>query len=110
LSATISVDELLQLCRSGQKPEIVGARGRAILHEHLRRVLAKVIQSSMKQEPVVVWKRSRQISADLISEYVASTFVLVLNWWLDKKMFSTPKEINDLFHNLVSPTLGAACR
>ena len=85
----------------------IGAKGRAILHEHLRRVLAKVIQSSMRREPGSVWRPSRRIPGDLISEYVASTFVLVLNWWLDKKMPLPPKEINGLFRDLVLPTLAA---
>lgn len=83
----------------------IGARGRAILHEHLRRLLAKLLRSSTKQERG--GKPLREIASDLMAEYVASTFVLVLNWWLDKKMFLLPKEINDLFRKLVLPTLGA---
>lgn len=79
----------------------IGMRGRAILHEHLRRVLADIIRSSMKQDPVSVRKPSRQIPPDLTSEYVASTFVLVLNWWLDKRMSLSPNEINDLFRKLI---------
>ena len=81
----------------------IGTRGRAILHEHLRRVLAKLIRSSTKQERGR--KPSREIPSDLLSEYVASTFVLVLNWWLDKGMPLLPKEINDVFRTLISPTL-----
>jgi AcrR family transcriptional regulator len=83
----------------------IGIRGRAILHEHLRRVLAKIIRSSMKQELGAVRKPPRQIPADLLSECVASTFVLVLNWWLDHKMFLPPNEINNLFRKLISPVL-----
>jgi AcrR family transcriptional regulator len=83
----------------------IGTRGRAILHEHLRRVLAKVIASAMKEELRAARKSSRQIPADLLSDYVASNFVLVLNWWLDKRMPFTPKEINDVFRRLISPTL-----
>ena len=83
----------------------IGTRGRAILHEHLRRVLANIIRSSMKQDPGPVRKPSRQIPPDLMSEYVASTFVLVLNWWLDKRMSLSPNEINDLFRKLILPVL-----
>ena len=85
----------------------IGARGRAILHQHLRRVLAKIIRSSMKREPGAGRKPAQQLPADLASEYVASTFVLVLNWWLDKKMFLPPKEVDDQFRKLILPTLGA---
>ena len=83
----------------------IGARGRAILHERLRQVLAKVIRSSVKQDIGAGPKPGRQIPADLMSEYVASTFVLVLNWWMDKKMPSSPEEINGLFRKLILPTL-----
>ena len=85
----------------------IGHRGRAILHEHLRRVLAKIVYSSTKQQGR---KPSREIPADLTSEYVASTFVLVLNWWLDKRMFLPPKEINELFRKLILPTLNTVAR
>ena len=65
----------------------IGARGRATLHEHLRRVLADVIRDTADKELQVRRKAARhQVPADLLSNYVASTFVLVLNWWLDKKM------------------------
>ena len=82
----------------------IGARGRAILHEHLRQVLATIIRSSMKHEMGAVRRASRQIPADLMPEYLASTFALVLNWWLDRKMFFAPKEINDVFCKLILPT------
>lgn len=48
-----------------------------------------------------------QIPADLLSEYVASTFVLVLNWWLDCKMPTPPKQIDSVFRTLTAPTLAA---
>ena len=83
----------------------IGTRGRAILHEHLRRVLRKVVARGMKQEFRAARKPSRQIPADLVAEYVASTFVLVLNWWLDKRMPFEPKEINEVFRKLIAPTL-----
>jgi len=42
-----------------------------------------------------------------VSEYLASTFVLVLNWWLDQRLRLPPKEIDNLFRSLTSPTLAA---
>jgi len=84
----------------------IGARGRAILHEHLRQVLAKRIGSVVKRELRGTHNAS-QIPPDLLSEYVASTFVLVLNWWLDCKMPMPPKQIDSLFRTLTSPTLAA---
>ena len=85
----------------------IGTRGRAILHEHLRKVLAEVIADAVRKDLAVKRKSSRQIPADLLSEYVSSTFVLVLNWWLDKKMSLSPQETNNVFQKLISPTLAA---
>jgi hypothetical protein len=52
-------------------------------------------------------RSASQIPADLLSEYVASTFVLVLNWWLDCKMPMPAAQIDSLFRTLTSPTLAA---
>lgn len=63
----------------------IGARGRAILHEHLRKVLAHMVADVVKRELRTGQKLSTQLPADLLSAYIASSFVLVLNWWLKKK-------------------------
>jgi len=84
----------------------IGARGRAILHEHLRKVLAGVIADVVKKD---FWagRKPRQIPPDLLSGYLASTFVLVLNWWVERSMPMPPKQVNEVFRVLVSPTLVA---
>jgi AcrR family transcriptional regulator len=83
----------------------IGRRGRAILHEHLRRVVADIIADVVKKELRLPRKGAHQVPPDLLSNYVASTFVLVLNWWLDKSMFLPPREIDDLFRKLAMPIL-----
>ena len=40
-------------------------------------------------------------------QYVASTFVLVLNWWVESNSPLSPKEVNQLFRALIVPTLSA---
>lgn len=84
----------------------IGPRGRAILHEHLRRVLTGIVSAAMKKDSRFAPQTAR-VPADLLSAYVASTFVLVLNWWLDKGMRVPPKEINDVFRRLTLPALAA---
>ena len=86
----------------------IGGRGRALLHEHLRRVLADVIAEVASKEFRTARKGvTRQIPADLLAEYIAATFVLVLNWWLAKRMFLAPKDVNDVFRRLILPSLAA---
>jgi AcrR family transcriptional regulator len=86
----------------------MGTRGRAIIHEHLRRVLAELIADDVRKECQVRRKAARQISPDLLVQYVASTFILVLNWWVESRSPLPPNEINDLFRALIFPTLGTA--
>lgn len=88
----------------------IGAKGRAILHEYLRRVLTNIIAEVMKKGSPLGRQSPQQIPPEVVSVYVASTFVLVLNWWLDNKMRLPPKEINELFLKLTLPTLATVCK
>lgn len=83
----------------------IGTKGRTILHEHLRRVLTGMIAQVMKKDYRLERQSPRQLRPEIIPAYVASTFVLVLNWWLDTKMRLPPKDINNVFRSLTSPTL-----
>jgi AcrR family transcriptional regulator len=85
----------------------MGTRGRAIIHEHLRKVLAELIAGEFGKDFRSRRKASGQISPDLLVQYVASTFILVLNWWLESRSPLLPKEVNDLFRALILPTLAA---
>ena len=86
-------------------PDRIGPRGRAILHGHLRNVLADVIAEVVKKDTRMGRKSTRAIPADLLSEYVAATFVLVLDWWSGKRMPLLPNEVNEVFRKLTLPTL-----
>jgi AcrR family transcriptional regulator len=80
-------------------------RSRAILHERLQNVLVELIGDDVQQ-----WLQGRREAAshmrpDVLVNYVASTFVLVLDWWVETDSPLAPKEVNDLFRALVLPTL-----
>ena len=85
----------------------IGARGRTIIHEHLQKVLAALIVSDIKQNLKARGKAIAQIPLDLFVQYVASTFILVLNWWMENRSSLSPGQINDLFRSLISPVLVA---
>lgn len=86
----------------------MGERGRAILHGRLRQVLCEMTADTVRAEFTGRRKASKSMPADLIVQYVASTFVLVLDWWIDAKKPLPPKEIDELFHAMVLPTLSGA--
>jgi AcrR family transcriptional regulator len=85
----------------------IGTKGRTILHEHLRRVLTEIIAEFMNTRSRTGKTSAGQIPPGIVAAYIASTFVLVLNWWLDKKMKFAPTEVNDIFRRLTLPTVAA---
>jgi hypothetical protein len=52
-------------------------------------------------------KTAHQIPRDLFVQYVASTFIQVLNWWMESRNPLPAKQVNDLFRALILPTLAA---
>ena len=80
---------------------------RTILHEHLRRVLTQIIAEFMNTRSRSGKKSAGQIPPGIVAAYIVSTFVLMLNWWLDKKMRLAPPEVNDIFRSLTLPTVAA---
>ena len=87
----------------------IGPRGRVVLHEHLQNVLAEMISSDFRKDVIGQQPVAGHIPPDLLAQYIASTFVLVLNWWIESRSPLGPKEVNDLFRSMLLPTL-TACR
>jgi AcrR family transcriptional regulator len=83
----------------------LGSRGRAIIHEHLQRLLAELIADGVTRNFQSRRKTAAQIPPDMVVQYIASTFILVMNWWLERKRPVPPQEINELFRALILPTL-----
>ena len=86
----------------------MGTRGRAIIHEYLRKVLVELIADSIKKNFRGRRKAVTCPPPELLVPYVASTFVLVLDWWVESRSPLPPKEVDHLFRALVLPTLVAA--
>jgi AcrR family transcriptional regulator len=84
----------------------MGIKSRDIIHEYLQKVLAELIADDIGKDFQGRRKTAGQIAPDLLVQYVASTFILVLNWWVECSRISA-KEANNLFRALVVPTLAA---
>ena len=74
----------------------IGTRGRAVIHEHLQKLLADLIADDIRKAFQNRLKTSEQIPSDLVVQYVASTFILVLNWWVENRSPLAPKGAHDL--------------
>jgi AcrR family transcriptional regulator len=84
----------------------LGPRGRAILHGQLQKVLVGLIAEEIRKGLKGQGKGTGVIPPELLARYVASTFALVLNWWVDSGNPIPAREANELFRTLILPTLG----
>src|SRR5262245_43999785 len=77
--------------------------GRVIMHEHLKGVLTPLITDELAT--ALAGKPGPPTPTDLVARHVASTFVLVLNWWVDRDSALTPANVDACFRELVVPIL-----
>jgi AcrR family transcriptional regulator len=98
-------EHLDRLRRAGELS--LGPRGRAILHGHLQKALVGLIAEQVGKSLQGRRKSGCQIPLDLVVQCVASTFILVLNWWVDSRSKLSPKQVDDLFRALIQPTLAS---
>ncbi len=82
----------------------LGSESRATMHAHLRSVLSELIAAEIADRPGDHGKTG-PVPSDLLVRYVASSFVLVLDWWIEQRSPLSPAEVNDRFRALVLPTL-----
>ena len=76
------------------------------MNKHLQKVVAEQIAADLRKEFQSRRKTVGQIPPDLLVQYVASTFILVLNWWVESRSPLSPKDIDNLFRALILPTFG----
>lgn len=88
-------------------PLRMSPRARAILHEYLRKVVRGWIAPQMKKSYRGQNGDLPAVPGELWVEYVASTLILVLEWWLETRSPLSAHEVNQLLHSLLRPTLTA---
>jgi hypothetical protein len=62
-------------------------------------MVAREVRKNAKGEP----KRRGALAADLVGSHVASTFIVVLKWWLNGRDELPAGEVNQLFQSLIPP-------
>ncbi len=83
----------------------MGRRARAIVHEHLRRSLSSTIADDVIS--AIRFVRGADVPPDLLTAHIVSTFILVLNWWVENGRLLSPRAVDDLFVALIAPTLSS---
>lgn len=82
----------------------MGIKARAVVHEHLQQALADVLAADI-QTKLRRPEASVGFPADLLVQYLAATFILLLNWSMEAQHPMPPDEINAMFCALVKPAL-----
>jgi AcrR family transcriptional regulator len=74
--------------------------GRFILHKHLQRVVATLVLEGLAAD-----QPTTGTPVELLARHVASTFVLVLNWWVESQSALSAADADARFRDLVVPVL-----
>lgn len=80
---------------------------RRVVHQHLQGVLVHLIRDDVRAMTRCSNGRLWNIPPDVLTNYIISTFILVLNWWVDNRTQLSSNEVDDLFLSLVVPTLAS---
>jgi AcrR family transcriptional regulator len=79
--------------------------GRRAMHEHLQHAVTELIEDEVRAS----LRRSRRTPghamSELLVQWIASTFVLVLNWWVESESPLPAGEADGLFRGLIEPSL-----
>jgi AcrR family transcriptional regulator len=77
----------------------------SVLHAHLRDVITEIVADDLERMGRPNTTRTVDIPVVLVARQVASTFVLVLDWWVENEAQLTPAEVDARFRALLLPTL-----
>lgn len=83
----------------------VGAQ--AAVHDHLQRILVDVLADDLNRARQSGRTRREDVPIDLLARHLASTFLVVVDWWLGSAVPAPASRANDLYRALIVPSLTA---
>jgi AcrR family transcriptional regulator len=81
------------------------ARGRTIVHHRLKKLLVRRIADVLKRSPHDQRGSRSDLPDQLIGQFVASTFVVILQWQLESNGALAPEEASEILRRLLAPVL-----
>jgi hypothetical protein len=78
-------------------------KSRAFLHQRLRTMIVQRLQTDLQLS--IPRQSAPALPVALLAPFVASTFIVVLDWWLDTHSGLTPAEVDAVFRSLVAGAL-----
>ena len=70
--------------------------------EYLSGKIAEGLKANLKRAP--------SIPIPILSNYLATELFALLKWWLDERMPFSPERMDQIFHELVNPTVTSALK
>lgn len=78
-------------------------RRQALVHEYLYRELVRSVADDIASPQ----DTRRELPSDLIAQFVASTFLVVLEWWLESEPCLSARQANDYLAALIRAAFSA---
>lgn len=79
---------------------VIWQQGLDVVYKSVQDVLSQSVQNRLDS---LINQQKSSVSFTLLSNYVASTFLTLLKWWLDNHMSYSPERMDELFQQLVMP-------
>ena len=74
---------------------------------HVRQRIQNILADLIRRECGDAKKSKANVPIELFVHYVATTFMTVLTWWIDRRNSMTAEEIDRVFRSLVMPAARA---
>jgi AcrR family transcriptional regulator len=107
LRFSLPVLEHVERVRAGAGSRTDGRR-QAALHERLEEVLIEQITADLRRVGRRVEAGVPGVPPGLLARHVAATFLLVLDWWVERGESLTARDADDVFRALVLPAVTSA--
>lgn len=83
---------------------LAGKQGGNIALAHIQKYLYAYLLEHLKEQ---LPKRKKTISPEVLTHYIASSFISMLTWWLNNDSSYSAAQMNDYFRQLVQPGVDA---
>ena len=86
---------------------LLGSSAETVVRQHIQSLAISIVSQRVKFEMHRHKCVRCQISAELLTHFLVSTYISVLTWWLNAKNPLPPKDIDGAYRTLVLPCLGS---
>jgi len=86
---------------------LLGSNAEAVVRRHIHSILVALVSQEVRME---LHRRKREdcpVSPELLTHFLAFTYISVLTWWLNGKNSVAPKDMDAAYHHLVVPCLAS---